>query len=136
MPKQETLTIDSLINLAEKKEASFSNQSHLSTEEQDALRKCADIVKLELSTLSRNTSKRRAKGILTALWARRPALYVLIALSAHPTKLGTLKSSEYLRLLLDWWDKTVHPAGLDNVLELHQDILPLSPTGKIDLSVV
>jgi hypothetical protein len=53
-------------------------------------------------------------------------------LAAYPTNLAALKSEDYLKVLLVWWNNVNHPKGLTEILQRHSDILPTG--GKQSIS--
>ncbi|KAF7570509.1 hypothetical protein PtrM4_105110 [Pyrenophora tritici-repentis] len=128
MPREQNLTDESLCDLADAARKCFGEDEEdeipLTEIQIAAIKKCSDLVVENPASSQRNTSKRRAKAILTELWTHRPELFILVALSVNITKLGTLKSDKYLQVLLRWWNSVDHPKGLKEIVSDLSDILP------------
>lgn len=130
MPSGQNLTDDELLDLIEKERSAFSDDYvPLHHEKLDALKKCSNLVAKDRNSISRNTQKRRAHIILTDIWAYLPEVFVLCSLATNPTKLGTLKSRDYLGKLLRWWKEADQPRALLETVERLSEILPSRKAG-------
>jgi hypothetical protein len=128
--EQAALTIPTLCALLEKTRRSFGNAYYpLGTQQCELITKCSDIARSDRGTFQkkRNTTKARAHRILTDIAHHELELFLLLALSVTPTRLGSLKSKDYLRGLNAWWDEVDHPKGLREAVKNHFNILPKSP---------
>jgi hypothetical protein len=125
MSREQKLTDEILRDLADEMRQCFGEDYiPLSKAQSAATKKCSDLVVQEPTSWSRNTIKTRAHTILSDLWTYSPEIFILVALSVTPTKLGTLKSDKYLQVLLRWWNSVHHPKGLQEIINHHSDILP------------
>ncbi|OJJ29624.1 hypothetical protein ASPWEDRAFT_46813 [Aspergillus wentii DTO 134E9] len=117
-----------LVDVCESTRKSFSDKFYpLTTERSQAIQRCTAIVKIDRGSISKNGPKLRAHTILSDLWLYCPEVFILCALSTYPTKIGGLKSDDYLETMLRWWENVAHPKGLTAVLIQYPDILPGKP---------
>ncbi|KAI1489424.1 hypothetical protein F5X96DRAFT_670696 [Biscogniauxia mediterranea] len=129
----EPLTNKDFVDLLKTQYERFSDkyfplhQSHL-----DAIRRCTDIV--DADNVRRNVPKKRTRTILNDLWTHSPEVFVLAALAFTPTKIGTLKSRDYMGDILEWWEGKKIPGGLAEILDRHKDILPNASRDDFQIS--
>lgn len=125
--EQTPLTIASLCDLLENTRKTFGNVYYpFGIGQRELITKCSEIAGSDFKTWqkNRNTTKTRAHRILNDVARHKPELFVLLALSITPTRLGTLKSKDYLRGLIAWWEKVDHPRGLKEAVKHHASALP------------
>jgi hypothetical protein len=90
-----------------------------------AIKKCADLVAIDPRSILRNVLKSRAHTILTDIWTySHPEVFVLCSIATTITRLGGLKSTDYIRKLREWWDKADKPDGLRQTVKKLAKILP------------
>jgi hypothetical protein len=121
-----SLTNENLVNLLREELERFSEDYYpLHQKQLKAIQRCTDLVGEEESKLVRNTPKRRAHIILKDLWTHIPEVFLLCSLAITPTRLGCLKSINYMEFISRWWrDIGVVPEGLSKAFDRHSDILP------------
>ena len=127
-PSDQDLTENELLDVVETRRKTFSSDYvPIHDKELDMVQRCSDLVVKDRGSIRRNTPKTRAHTILTDIWGEFPEVFVLCSMAIYPTKLGTLKSTHYLRRLQAWWGKVDHPKGLTTTVEklLEIEILPL-----------
>ncbi|KAB8213156.1 hypothetical protein BDV33DRAFT_185321 [Aspergillus novoparasiticus] len=122
------LTSSELVDRLEAERKEFTEEYlPLTNKQLRGVQKCSHLVG-NRDTILRNTPKKRARDILSHLWQHSKEVYFLCALATHPTALGTLKSPDYLRVVLRWWSKVDHPKGLAETVERHKEVLPYRKT--------
>jgi hypothetical protein len=130
MPSDQNLTDEKLLELVEKERHTFSGDYFpLHHKNLDAVKKCSDLIAQDRNSIHRNTPKTRAHTILTDIWAHLPEVFVLCSLAITPTRLGTLKSRDYLRKLLKWWEKAEQPKALVETIIRLSKVLPPRKVG-------
>lgn len=118
-------TIDELIEILEAERKAFGNEYLALSEKQRAsLEKFSQLVNLNNDDVHHNAPKKRAQTIMNDLWRHIPEVFILRALPMTFARLGSLKSNDYLRPILDWWQRLEHPTGLKATLQQCPDILP------------
>lgn len=119
------LTDEELLELLDIARKSFSNDYiPLHDTKIAAIKKCADLVAIDRSSIVRNALKSRAHTILTDIGKYHPEVFVLCSIATTITRLGSLKSKDYIRKLREWWDNAKKPDGLRQTVEQLADILP------------
>lgn len=125
MSSGQQLTAEKLLDLVETESRTFSDDYLPFTHKQSqAVKKCSDLLAQDRTRIRRNIPKARAHIILSDIWAQSPEIFVLCALTTNPTSLSSLKSQDYLRILLGWWNKGHHLKGLTEAINRHLDIFP------------
>ncbi|KAF2845021.1 hypothetical protein T440DRAFT_284832 [Plenodomus tracheiphilus IPT5] len=125
MSREQRLSQDHLRDLIDEKRLCFGDDYvPLSTAQSTSIKTCSDLVTDDPTSWPRNSQKKRARTILIDVWTHSSELFVLVALSVTPTKLGTLKSNTYLQELLKWWQSVPRQKGLQELVDRHSDILP------------
>lgn len=72
-------------------------------------------------SLKRNYSKKKANAILNDIKnCISPEVFVLCALAANPSALGTAKLGDYVSTIGRWWERASHPKGLTMVSERYR----------------
>lgn len=119
-------TIDELIGVLETERTAFGTEYFaLSEKQRTSLKKFTDLVNLSANDVHNNANKKRAQVIMVDLWRHVPEVFILCALPMTFGRLGSLKSNDYLRPIVNWWQKVDHPVGLTATLQQCSDILPM-----------
>ena len=128
MSGQELTTLK-LLDLLEIERRAFSDDYLPFTQKQlQAITKFSNLLALDRTTIRRNIPKTRAHIILSDIWAHSSEIFLLCTLATNPTNLGSLKSQDYLRILLGWWNEVGHPTGLTEAMNHHPSVLPPKKT--------
>lgn len=123
------LTTVKLLDLLETERRTFSDDYLPFTQKElQAITKYSNLLAQDRTTIRRNIPKTRAHIILSDIWAHNSEIFVLCALATNPTSLGSLKSQDYLRTLLGWWNGVEHPKGLTEAMNHHPNVLPPKKT--------
>jgi hypothetical protein len=117
------LTDEKIIDIFEAELQTYKDELvPLHPKKRDLIRKSVKLTVLDHHSIKRNAPKKRAHIILNDLWTSIPEAFLLCATAIHPHKLGSLKTTNYLGKILQWWKVVEHPKGL--TLTVHQlDIL-------------
>ncbi|KJZ77305.1 hypothetical protein HIM_03029 [Hirsutella minnesotensis 3608] len=126
---KDVLTNEKLVSLLKEELKRYSDEYYpLHTRQLNAIKRCTALVNTVESDIGDNSPKRRAHAILTDLWMHAPEVFFLCSTAATPSKLGTLKSMDYMESVLKWWEEiTDPPGGLTKAFDRHSDILPSTP---------
>lgn len=121
----EDLTNESLIQILGQELEKFSEDYFpLHKSQLKAIQRCTVLVDEDEDKILKNVPKKRAHVILKDLWTHIPEAFLLCSLAAAPTKIGTLKSADYMTVVLRWWKDVSVPHGLTKTLDSHSDVLP------------
>lgn len=119
------LSPEGLLNLIDTTWRQFSDIFvPLTTNQVDNIKRCSRLVATDPSTIHRNVPKLRARTILNDVLECSEELFFLCALSARPTQIGSLKSQDYLRGLMDWRKDKTCPKGLRYAITHYYALLP------------
>ncbi|PTU17796.1 hypothetical protein P175DRAFT_0378321 [Aspergillus ochraceoroseus IBT 24754] len=119
------LTSSELIALCDTTRRSFSDNFIPFTNLQlEKVQKSSTLVRSNRHSIGKNAPKLRAHTVLSELWTHCPEGFILCALSTYQSRLGTLKSTDFLRDMMEWWQGVEHPGGLSAVLVHYANILP------------
>ncbi|KAI1437348.1 hypothetical protein GGR50DRAFT_97704 [Xylaria sp. CBS 124048] len=110
----------------------------LHSDQVDAIQRCTVLVNSPVST--KNTPKRRAKRILSDLWKYNPQLFVLCSLAMYPSRIGMLKSTNYLEAMVEWLKQnniTIPIKELSRIVDDYPHLLPdtVAPASSLESSV-
>jgi len=124
------LTNEKLINILETERRTYTDELvPLHPTKLSLIQKSVALTIQNRDSIKRNVPKKRAHIILNDLWTSIPEAFVLSTAAILPYKLGSLKSTTYLRNILEWWKGVEHPKAL--TLTVHRlDILKALPERK------
>ncbi|KAF2199578.1 hypothetical protein GQ43DRAFT_111652 [Delitschia confertaspora ATCC 74209] len=126
------LTSRELISLIEAKRKSFSEEYvPLLDVQLEILREYLAFIALDRNSIQRNHLKKRSHIILNQIWRCNQEIFVLCALTTNRTRLGSIKETDYISLLLNWWSSVDHPNGLKEIVKRHPDIFTLASPASI-----
>ena len=127
----DSLTEETLLVLVENERCYFLDDFFaLHSDRINSIKNSSELVRTKRDSIHRNTVKRRAHIFLTDVWELQPEMFVLCSLAATPSRLGTLKSKNYIAKLTRWWREVEQPRLLTKIVEKLSNILP-PPSGSI-----
>lgn len=134
--KREHLTNSALVNLLMQELEKFSDDYYpLHSSQLNAIKRCRSLVGIDDSEVGDNTTKRRARIILVDLWTHSPEAFLLCSLAITPSHLGTLKSTDYMKDVIQRWENVEVPRGITKTFDRHSDALPSTSRDQRQVSV-
>jgi hypothetical protein len=125
MSSQQSLTSETLLKAVQAVWAGLSHDLNVLSElQRTSIQKSLVLIGTNRNSMRRNSSKKRSHVILNDIWEHSQDLFVLCALATGQWRLSSLKSTDYLQVLLTWWSGVNHHGLAEGLKARYPAIFP------------